>query len=78
MIKTDYVEEDAQDIYKSVMLLDLFAKTFCRYKNDYERFGDLKFRCDECPFSDEEGYCAVKRFKKQYAPEYADFGSMSF
>ena len=67
---------DKEEILKAVMLLDLFTKTFCRYKNDYERFGDLKFRCDECPFQKESGECVVKSFKNKYAPNYRDFGSM--
>lgn len=65
-----------QEMTKSVMLLDLFTKNYCRYQNDYERFGDLKFRCDECPFQKENGACLVKSFKNKYAPDYRDFGSM--
>ena len=76
MIKTDYEQIDKQEIKKSVHLLDLFAKTFCRYVNDYERFGDLKFRCNECPFLGKKGFCRVKEFKNKYYPNYGDFGSM--
>ena len=74
---TIYDFVDNQEISKAVMLLDLFTKTYCRYVNDYERFGDLKFRCEECPFQkDEDGACLVKMFKGKYAPDYVDFGSM--
>lgn len=76
MIKTDYEQIDKQEIQKSVHLLDLFMKTFCRYPNDYERFDDLKFRCDECPFSRKNGNCRVKEFKSKYYPDYTDFGCM--
>lgn len=76
MIKLNYEEIDNQEIQKSVHLLDLFTKTFCRYPNDYERFDDLKFRCDDCPFQKENGDCLCKVFKSQYAPDYKDFGSM--
>ena len=76
MIKTDYEQIDKQEIQKSVHLLDLFTKTFCRYVNDYERFDDLKFRCDECPFGKSDGTCICKEFKNKYAPNYRDFGSM--
>jgi len=76
MIKTDYEQIDKQDIKNSVHLLDLFTKTFCRYTNDYERFDDLKFRCDECPFQLENGDCQAKIFKNKYAPDYRDFGAM--
>lgn len=76
MIKTNYEEIDRDENKKSVHLLDLFAKTFCRYRNDYERFDDLKFRCDECPFSLADGDCQVKIFKNKYYPDYKDFGSM--
>ena len=68
--------QDRSEIAKSVVLLDLFTKTFCRYPNDYERFDDLKFRCSECPFCKENGDCWVKIFKNKYAPDYKDFGAM--
>ena len=67
---------DKEETQKAVVLLDLFTKTFCRYRNDYERFGDLKFRCKECPFQKENGECSAKIFKNKYAPDYRDFGSM--
>ena len=78
MIKTIYEDVDKEEIAKAVVLLDLFTKTYCRYRNDYERFGDLKFRCDECPFQLNDGKesCAAKIFKGKYAPNYRDFGSM--
>ena len=76
MIKTNYDEIDRDEIKKSVHLLDLFTKTFCRYPNDYERFDDLMFRCEECPFSLAVGGCQVKIFKNKYYPDYKDFGCM--
>ena len=76
MIKLNYEQIDNEEIQKSVHLLDLFTKTFCRYRNDYERFDDLKFRCDECPFQQKNGDCLCKAFKNKYAPDYKDFGSM--
>lgn len=80
MIKTIWEDVDKEEIAKSVMLLDLFTKTFCRYRNDYERFNDLKFRCECCPFQHDtekiQGMCMVKEFKSKFAPEYEDFGSM--
>lgn len=76
MIKLNYDEVDSGKIRESVHLLDLFTKTFCRYQDDYKRFDDLKFRCDECPFQQENGDCLCKVFKNQYAPDYKDFGSM--
>jgi hypothetical protein len=75
MIETIWENVDKEEIAKSIVLLDLFTKIFCRYKADYERFNDLKFRCDECPFTN-KGQCAVKVFKAKYAPNYRDFGSM--
>lgn len=75
MIKPNYEEIDNTEIQKSVHLLDLFTKTFCRYPNDYERFNDLKFRCGECPFR-KNSQCLCKVFKSQYAPDYKDFGAM--
>ena len=76
MIKTNYDEIDRDEIKKSVHLLDLFTKTFCRYVNDYGRFDDLKFRCDECPFQRKNGNCRVKEFQGKYYPDYKGFGSM--
>ena len=67
---------DKEEIAKSVLLLDIFTKTFCRYRNDYERFNDLKFRCEECPFETVNGECLCKVFKNKYAPNYKDFGCM--
>ena len=75
-IKINWNEIDKQEIAKSVVLLDLFTKTYCRYSNDYERFDDLKFRCDECPFCESDGTCICKVFKNKYAPDYRDFGCM--
>lgn len=77
MIETIWEDIDKEEIAKSVVLLDLFTKIFCRYRNDYKRFNDLKFRCEECPFEDTDGVCRVKEFKCKYAPDYRDFGSMS-
>lgn len=68
---------DKEEITKAVVLLDMFTKTYCRYIGDYERFGDLKFRCDKCPFRKEDGICSVKEFKNKYAPDYRGFGCMS-
>ena len=73
---TIWEDVDKEEIAKAVMLLDLFTKTFCRYRNDYERFEDLKFRCEECPFQKENRDCLVKLFRTKYAPNYRDFGSM--
>ena len=70
-----FEEIDKEQITKSVILLDLFTKIFCRYANDYERFDYLKFRCEECPFQKNEK-CAVKEFKCKYAPNYRNFGCM--
>lgn len=80
MIQTIWEDIDKEEIAKSVVLLDLFTKTFCRYRNDYERFKDLKFRCEDCPFQHKDnkgdGLCMVKEFKGRFAPNYRDFGSM--
>lgn len=76
MLKINWDEIDKQEIAKSVMLLDLFTKTYCRNQNDYERFDNLKFRCNECPFEKEGETCLVKLFKNKYAPDYREFGSM--
>lgn len=75
MIKNTWENINKQDIAKSVIQLDLFTKTFCRYTGDYEQFGDLKFRCGECPFEN-SGYCLCKEFKNKFAPDYKDFGCM--
>lgn len=76
MIKENYAELDMLDVKQAVHLLDLFTKTYCRYRNDYERFNDLAFRCDQCPFQQENGDCLCKVFKNKYYPDYKDFGCM--
>ena len=60
------------DEHKAVELLDRFTKEFCIDATA----DDLVFRCNECPFQKENGDCLCKLFKKQYAPDYKDFGSM--
>lgn len=64
------------ELEKAVVLLDCFTKTYCRERNDYDKYGDLKFRCEECPFQKENGKCSVKEFKSKYVPDYKEFGSM--
>lgn len=82
MIKTLWEKLDKQDIENSVMLLDLFTKNFCRFKGDYERFNELTFRCEECPFLQHDkdaNRCLVKRFKNKFEPDYKGyFGSMGY
>lgn len=75
MSKEEWSDIDKKEISKAVVLLDLFTKIYCRYRNDYERFDDLKFRCEECPFKKNED-CLIKIFAKKYEPDYRDFGSM--
>ena len=75
-MKEDYKIIDKAQELNAVSILDKFAKTFCRYTDDYERFDDLMFRCNECPFREENGDCLIKKFKSKYAPDYRDFGSM--
>ena len=76
MSKEEWSDIDKKEISKAVVLLDLFTKIYCRYINDYDRFGDLKFRCDECPFEKENKACLVKSFAHKYEPDYRDFGCM--
>jgi hypothetical protein len=76
MSKEEWSDIDKKEISKAVVLLDLFTKIYCRYRNDYDRFDDLKFRCDECPFKKEDEKCLVKVFAYKYEPDYRDFGSM--
>lgn len=72
----EYKDIDDGDMYYAVGFLDFFTKAYCRYTDDYKRFGDLKFRCDECPFQKENGECLVKIFKNKYRPDFRDFGCM--
>ena len=76
LMKEYWEDVDKDEIAKSVVLLDAFTKTFCRYRNDYERFDDLKFRCEDCPFNTSKGECLAKIFKCKFAPDYREFGSM--
>ena len=54
----------------------MFCKNYCRYPKDYERFDDLKFRCNGCVFLKEDEKCMVKEFKCKNEPDYINFGSM--
>ena len=75
-IKDYEIIDKAQEL-NAVSILDKFCKTFCRYADDYERFNDLRFRCEEeCPFSQDDGKCSCKIFKNKFAPNYKDFGCM--
>ena len=67
---------DKAQVEEAVIALDRFCKIFCRYREDYERFDDLRFRCSECPFQIGNGACVVKVFKNKFKPDYKDFGSM--
>lgn len=67
---------EQQRIRNSVAALDFFCKSYCRYNNDYELHGDLKFRCEKCLFQQDTGVCLIKKFKCDNAPDYIDFGSM--
>ena len=69
-----YEDIDNDQTYRSVVLIDQFIKTYCRYAKDYERFGEVKFRCEECPFQADNGSCLCRSFKNKYAPEYRNFG----
>ena len=60
------------DEHKAVEILDQFTKAFCI---DASVADDLVFRCSECPF-EEQDKCKVKMFKRKFAPDYKDFGSM--
>ncbi len=62
-------DHDKRDIQKSLLLLDLFRKTYCRYSDDYKRFGKATLRCKECPFYEKEFGCRVKKFVTQYSKE---------
>lgn len=73
MLNINWDEVDKPDIRKSIELLDLFTKIYCRYRSDYQRFGGLKFRCDECPFSKPDGKCTCEEFIHKYASDFKDF-----
>lgn len=57
----------------AVQLLDIFTKIWCI---DTRVKDDLEFMCKECPFVKANGHCLVKEFKREFYPEYKDFGSM--
>lgn len=76
MIKNEgqfYSGRIANDEHKAVEILDQFTKAFCI---DASVTDDLVFRCSECLFEMPDKSCLVKKFKKKFAPDYKDFGSM--
>lgn len=73
MIRVNFSSRTVNDEHKAVEILHEFTKAFCI---DVEK-EDLTFRCKECPFENHSnGTCAVKKFKRVYAPDFKNFGAI--
>lgn len=52
--------------YEAINGLIQFKHNWCMNVAETERQNDLIFRCNECQFSDKDGFCFVNIFIKQH------------
>lgn len=71
-----YTDRVDNDFYKATYILDMFTKSFCIDVEKSNEEKDLVFMCDKCPFKMDDDMCLVKKFRKDFAPEFKDFGCM--
>ena len=68
------------DLTEAVHGLDIFTKNWCMNCEETEKQNDLIFRCDECPFSEKDGRCLIKKFAFENRNEHKypmrNFGCM--
>mgnify|MGYP003299691992 CR=1 FL=1 len=62
-------EGNKDDIRSAVDGLAQFCHSWCMNVAETEKQNDLVFRCPECPFTDEKGYCKVKEFVNKHGSE---------
>lgn len=43
-----------------------FRHAFCYNREESEKTDDLTFRCSDCQFKNEDGYCSIKLFIKEH------------
>ena len=61
------------DDHNAVYILHRFMQAFCI---DAEVQDDLTFRCNDCPFQNNDGTCTAKVFKHKFDPDFKNFGAM--
>lgn len=73
-----YTEGNHDDITRAVEGLDIFTKNFCMNCKETDRQNDIVFRCKECEFAREDGFCMVHSFVHNHKHKYPlrDFGAM--
>ena len=61
-------EADLQPEFLKVAVDGLikFRHAFCYDREDSEKTDDLTFRCSDCQFKNEDGYCSIKLFIKEH------------
>ena len=64
-----FTRGNKDDVKSAVDGLAQFCHAWCMNCEETEKQHDLVFRCEECPFSREDGYCSVKKFVNQYGTE---------
>jgi hypothetical protein len=62
-------EGHKDDIQSAVDGLAQFCHSWCMNVAETVKQKDLVFRCGECPFSLENGYCSVKIFVNKHGTE---------
>lgn len=72
----DFIRGNKDDVKKAVKCLAEFTHNWCMNCEETEKQKDLVFRCKECTFHKDDGYCLLKIFKCEHDPEYKDFGCM--
>lgn len=75
--KGGYTIGNEDNIEKAIEGLDTFTKNWCMNCKETEEVNEPIFRCKECNFETEYGFCLIKKFvkeKKRRIPGY--FGSM--
>lgn len=66
---TDFTRGNKDDVKNAVDGLAQFCHSWCMNCEKTEKQHDLVFRCEECPFKTEGGYCSVKMFVNQHGTD---------
>ena len=57
------------DVKRAVDGLAQFCHSWCMNVAETEKTNELVFRCKDCPFTDDTGYCKVKTFVNKYGTD---------
>ena len=71
-----YTQGNHDDLVRAVDGLDTFTKNWCMDCEETTRMNEPMFRCNQCEFATEAGYCLIKQFAKKHSIVHAPIGSM--